>query len=236
MTTLVLTAAAGSETGNRYRSNFDRAHLSLDPLLAVVADGMGDGPGSTMAAQTAVDLVVEHGRAAPAALGAAVALAHQRIADFGREIGGLAGCTLTALAQTPEGFWLAQLGDSRLYRLRAGLLELLTVDHTMAWLGAVHGWYPFDSRQAASARYQLTRYLGHPAHPDPDLMKINPRPGDTFLLCTDGIAEQVSYQQLLATLGSGNTPAAMVRDLLSAAEAAGGNDNATAIVITATGA
>jgi serine/threonine protein phosphatase PrpC len=233
VTNLAINAAAGSEIGNRYRANFDVAHLSLDPLLAVVADGMGDGPGSTFAGRTAVDLVVAAAEKADIKdIRDAVAVAQRQVGDFGRQIGGLAGCTLTALVETADGFWIVQLGDSRVYRLRSGLLELLTVDHTMAWLGAVHGWYPFDSRQAAAARYQLTRYVGHPREPAPDLMTIELRPGDVFLLCTDGVAELVSYQRISDTLGQSEDPQWMVRDLLAAAEAAGGNDNATAIVVT----
>ncbi|CAM4222713.1 serine/threonine-protein phosphatase [Kibdelosporangium persicum] len=227
---MTIRAAAGSAIGNRYRANFDAWHLGLDPLVAVVADGMGDGEGSAMAGRTTVDIVAA---AEPTVAGIrhAVMSAHDQVGGFGRQIGGLAGCTLTALLQADDGFWLVQIGDSRLYRLRAGLLELLTVDHTMAWLGAVHGWFPFDSPQAASARYQLTRYVGHPGAPAPDVMHIEPLPGDVFLLCTDGVAEQVPYHRVLEVLGNGSGPEAMVRDLLARAEAAGGNDNASAIVV-----
>ena len=60
----------------------------------------------------------------------------------------LTGCTLTALVPDGAEAWIVQIGDSRAYRLRGDLLELLTVDHTAAWLGAVNGWYPFDSAEA----------------------------------------------------------------------------------------
>ncbi len=223
-------AAAGSETGRRYSANFDVAHLETSPLLAAVADGMGDGPGSAMASRTAVHHLVRANRSADGMFDA-VADAHREVDTYGREIAGLAGCTLTALVETPEGLWLAHIGDSRVYRLRRGLLELLTVDHPMAWLGAVHGWYPFDSPQASAARYHLTRYVGHPSHPEPDLLKLTTAPDDVYLLCTDGVAEQVSYYLIHETLSRRITPDDMVRVLLSAADAAGGNDNATAIVV-----
>jgi serine/threonine protein phosphatase PrpC len=234
---LLINAAAGSEIGTRYRENFDVAHLGTDPLLAVVADGMGDGPGSAMAGRTTVDVLVDQLRSAgpdagPAEIRAAVSTAQRRVGDYGRQIGGLAGCTLTALVETTGGFWVVQLGDSRLYRLRSGLLELLTVDHTMAWLGVLHGWYPLDSPQAAAARYRLTRYVGHPATPEPDLMHLEAHPGDVFLLCTDGVAEQVPYHTIRETLLHNDDPQTAVRILLAAADAAGGHDNATAIVIT----
>jgi len=237
MTDLTISAAAGSEVGNRYQANFDVVHLSVEPLLAVIADGMGDGLGSALAGRTAVDTFVERiadaeGAADAGALRDAVAVAQQRVGDIGRQVEGLAGCTLTALVASGDGFWIAQIGDSRLYRLRDGLLELLTVDHTMAWLGAVHGWYPFDSAQAASARYHLTRYVGHAAQPEPDVMSVVPSPADVFLLCSDGVAEQVPYDRIRDILGQRSSPQVMVQQLLAAAEAAGGRDNATAIVVT----
>ncbi|MFI6870533.1 PP2C family protein-serine/threonine phosphatase [Nocardia sp. NPDC050406] len=233
MTDLEITAAAGSEIGRRYRANFDVVHLSEHPLLAVVADGMGDGEGSAMAGRTTVDIVVERlaRNADKSAIREAVAVAQRRVGEFGRRIGELAGCTLTVLAQAPDGLWLGQIGDSRLYRLRGGLLELLTVDHTMAWLGAVHGWYPFDSPEAAAARYRLTRYVGHPEQPEPDVVHIHPQAGDIYLLCTDGVAEQVSYQRMLEILGQGGSPRRKVKELLAQADNAGGRDNATAIVV-----
>jgi PPM family protein phosphatase len=226
-------AAAGSEVGRRYRANFDVVHLGMDPLLAVVADGMGDGPGSALAGRTTVDTVVgclTGVQITPSAIRDAVAQAQVRVCAIDQQTGALAGCTLTAMAAAPDGFWIAQVGDSRAYRLRGGLLELLTVDHTVAWLGAVNGWYPFDSPQAARARYQLTRYIGHPDMPEPDVLNVNPRPGDVFLLCSDGVGEQVSYHRLQTILAAGDSHQA-VAEILEAADAAGGRDNASAIVV-----
>lgn len=127
------------------------------------------------------------------------------------------------------------IGDSGAYRLRRGLLELLTVDHTAAWLGAVYGWFPADSPAARAARYQLTRYIGHPHSPDPDVLNVTLRPGDVYLLCTDGLAEEVSYQRLSEVLSDVPEPGAAVTELLAAALAAGGRDNASAAVIRVVG-
>jgi serine/threonine protein phosphatase PrpC len=224
----------GSDIGHRYQVNFDVAHLSADPLVAVVADGMGDGEGSAMAGRIAVGTLVACARAEtvdPNTLRAAVAAASEKAGEFGRRTGALAGCTLTALVSAGRETWLVHIGDSRAYRLRDGLLELLTVDHTLAWLGAINGWYAADSPQAAADRYRLTRYVGHPAQPEPDVMSLAMRPDDVILLCTDGIAEQVSYQQIQDTLAQPTTPHDKVRELLARAKAAGGRDNATAIVL-----
>jgi serine/threonine protein phosphatase PrpC len=237
VTDIAIRAAAGSDIGSRYQANFDVMHLRTNPLLAVVADGMGAGAGSARAGKTAVGTFVEQIDTAgeqlgPAALRDAIALAQRQVGNIGRELGELAGCTLTALVASGGDHWIVQIGDSRIYRLRDELLELLTVDHTMAWLGAVHGWYPFHSAQAAAARYQLTRYIGHFGEPEPDVMSVSVRPGDVFLLCSDGVAEQVSYEDMRILLGQQTDPHAVVANLLAAAAAAGGNDNATAVVIS----
>jgi serine/threonine protein phosphatase PrpC len=229
-------AAGGSVVGRRYADNFDVVHLREEPLLAVVADGMGDGEGSRAAGRTGVAVFVEQLSAAgdavdAATLRAAVARAQEEVGAAGRRIGGLTGCTLTALVAAGGALWIVQLGDSRAYRLRDGLLELLTTDHTMAWLGAVNGWYAFDSPEARAARYRLTRYLGHSAHTEPDVLNIAPRPGDVLLLCSDGVAEQVSYQRLREVLASPAAPAEQVATLLADADAAGGQDNASAVVV-----
>ncbi|UOZ07776.1 PP2C family serine/threonine-protein phosphatase [Amycolatopsis sp. WQ 127309] len=213
MTGHVTRAAAGSDVGRRYSANFDVVHLTEDPLLAVVADGMGDGEGSRMAGRTAVDVFVAGAGDSADSLREAVASAQRQVTESG------------------GGHWLVQIGDSRAYRLRDGLLELLTTDHTMAWLGAVNGWYAFDSPQASAARYQLTRYIGHPAHPEPDVLSLALRPGDVLLLCSDGVAEQVPYERIREILGRLAPPDEQVRQLLAVAEEAGGQDNATAVVV-----
>jgi serine/threonine protein phosphatase PrpC len=193
-----LVMAAGSEIGNRYDANYDVLHLDPNRPLVIVADGMGDGPGSAIAGRTAVDVFVDETAKSPSPLGpralrSAVATVQQRVRAAGRGLLGLTGCTLTAFVggapDDPDAAWLVQIGDSRAYRLRGGLLELLTVDHTMAWLGAVHGWYTADSPAARAARYQLTRYVGSPEAPEPDVLSVTLHPGDVYCLCTDGLAE-----------------------------------------------
>ncbi|GAB1689746.1 PP2C family protein-serine/threonine phosphatase [Krasilnikovia sp. M28-CT-15] len=231
-----LTAASGSVVGNRYSDNYDVVHLDGTRPLAVVADGMGDGPGSLAAGRTAVDVFVRHAPAAETAgaLRAAVADVQQAVRKAGRGLPDLTGCTLTAFVGDPaagdSAAWLVQLGDSRAYRLRNGLLELLTIDHTLAWIGTMNGRFTPDSPQARAARYRLTRYAGHPDTPEPDLLNVGLHGGDLFLLCTDGISDQVSYERLTQVLTSETNPAAMVETLLGDSLLIG-DDNATAVVV-----
>lgn len=235
----------------RYPANFDVLATDERWPLALVADGMGAGRGSAAAGRTTVDTVLAAIGAAgepvaARALRDAVAQAQRRVRAIGAELGELTGCTLTGLllGEGPAGDegWIVQIGDSRAYRLRgrspgggrlaeSGLLELLTVDHTAAWLGAINGWYPADSPAAAAARYQLHRYVGHPDEPEPDVLSVAVHPGDVFCVCSDGLAEQVPYQTMARLLGSSASPGEIVAGLLAEALDAGGNDNTTVAVV-----
>ncbi|AYF28877.1 PP2C family serine/threonine-protein phosphatase [Micromonospora tulbaghiae] len=235
---LTLEIAGGSVVGHRYPENYDVLHVDPELPLAVLCDGMGDGEGSRVAGTTAAETFVAQVRAGwpavgAAALRAAVAETQRRVRQAGAAQPGLTGCTLTALVIEPDGDqgWLVQLGDSRAYRLRDGLLELITVDHTMAWLGLLHGWWPADSPEAARARYQLLRYVGHPDRPEPDLLAVPLRRGDTWLLCTDGISDQLGYHRLRDLLSARRDPARTAEALLAASLDEGGEDNATAVVL-----
>ncbi|WP_436529952.1 PP2C family protein-serine/threonine phosphatase [Actinoplanes sp. HUAS TT8] len=228
----IVRGAAGSVTGNHYDRNYDVVHLDPDRSLAIVADGMGAGEGSAAAGRLAVETFArECGGPSPAALRAAVDQVHFAVRQEARTLRGLTGCTLTALTAAPDGsVRIVQLGDSRAYRLRAGLLELLTVDHTLAWLGLIHGWYAATDARAHADGYRLTRYAGHPDHPDPDVLDVPLRAGDRLLLCTDGVSGQLDYETLTRLLAA-PTP---VPALLDATLTAGGHDNATALVLTVT--
>lgn len=227
----MITMAAGTQIGNKYTENYDV--LLVEDNLLIVVDGMGSGEGSRFAGRTTMAMMSERLRGGPPdanLIRTAVAEAHRAvIKGWGHP--GLAGCTLTALRIDGEQAWIAHVGDSRAYRWRNGLLEQLTIDHTEAWLGAINGWWPADSRQAQTARYHLLRYMGHPDAPEPDVLNIALHPGDVIMLCTDGIGDEVSYHRLAEVLGSADAPAQMVRTLLADAMDLGGNDNATLAVL-----
>lgn len=222
--------AAGTQLGTKYAENYDV--LLAEENLLVVVDGMGSGEGSRFAGRTTMGVVegLRGGRPDADRLRAAVAEAHREIARGWRHPG-LAGCTLAVLCVDGDRAWVASIGDSRVYRWRKGLLEQLTVDHTEAWLGAVNGWWPADSPRAKAARYHLLRYVGHPDAPEPDVFNVTLQAGDVYMLCTDGIADDVSYHQIADVLGSPAAAPAMVSSLLAAAMDAGGNDNATVAVL-----
>ncbi|WP_089153891.1 PP2C family protein-serine/threonine phosphatase [Micromonospora sp. NBS 11-29] len=233
-----LEIAGGAVVGHRYPDNYDALHVDPELPLAVICDGMGQGEGSRLAGATTIQTFVGQVRAAwpaidAAGLRAATAETQRRVRRAASTRTGITGCTLTAMVAQPDGeqAWLVHLGDSRAYRLRDGLLELITVDHSMAWLGLLHGWWPADSPEATRARYQLLRYVGHPDQPEPDLLAVPLRRGDTWLLCTDGVSDQIGYHRLRDLLAVRRDPARAVQSLLDASLDEGGEDNATAVVL-----
>lgn len=230
-----LELAAGTDLGHKYSENYDVLHVDHDRPFVLVADGMGAGEGSRAAGRTTASVLVPALRAIgdvrAEELRAAVGEAAAAVRAAGARIGDLTGCTLAAIVPDGSTAWIVQMGDSRVYRMRDGWLELLTVDHTAAWLGLTHGFLRAGAADTVRASYQLYRYMGHPAAPEPDLLAVELRAGDVLLACTDGISDQLSYQQLNQILSGPGSVDDLVKALLAGAEAAGGNDNATAAVL-----
>ncbi|BCJ40479.1 hypothetical protein GCM10010168_81870 [Actinoplanes ianthinogenes] len=204
---------------------------TLTALAGVTDTSAGDAPAAGAAATGGGAAVAGDASAVgAAAIGGGAAVAGDASAVGAAATGGGAAA---AGASAGAAVQIVQVGDSRAYRLRGGLLELLTVDHTVAWLGLIHGWYAATDPRAEADGYRLTRYMGHPEQPDPDVLDVPLHPGDRLLLCTDGVAGQVPYQDLSRLLAAG-PPAVAVRSLLDATLRAGGQDNATAIVLAVT--
>lgn len=242
---------AMSITGRRPH-NEDAVCVRPDLGLFVVADGMGGYEGGEIASQVAVGAIEElvartagdadvtwpyraDPRLDPVASELAVAtrLAAARIADA--KVGPLAqmGSTVVAIRIDPRRRLMVtgHVGDSRAYRLRAGRLERLTVDHSLWEQLVAAGAEPAD-REAFPYRHVITRALGTP-HAEPELRVDAVAPGDAFLLCSDGLSEVVAEAAIAAALAR---PAAEAcRALVDAAYQGGSKDNISAVVVRVCG-
>jgi protein phosphatase len=116
--------------------------------------------------------------------------------------------------------YVSHVGDSRCYRLRDGVLKQITRDHTMAELG-------LTGREAG----YLSRAVGPKVLVETDVAVIAPRPGDVYLLCTDGLTKMVPDAVVRGALLDEADPAVAAETLINRANAAGGRDNVTALVI-----
>jgi protein phosphatase len=213
-----------------------RGHLFL------VADGMGAHAVGEKASEQAAALIphtyhkyVQQGPAA--ALRKAFVEANASIHAFGqqnREFEGT-GTTTTALLIRPEGAWIGHVGDSRAYRIRNGVIEQLSYDHSLVWEYARLKRIDPDEVQDIPSNV-IHRCLG----PEP-LVQVDiegPHPlegGDIFVLCSDGLSGQVSDNEIGA-VASVLPPAEACRFLIDLANMRGGPDNITVVIARLGGA
>jgi protein phosphatase len=239
-----------SDVGIRRSHNQDdlAVHLATDETqweqrghLFLVADGMGAHAVGEKASEQAAGVVPhiyhKHTQEGPAsALRKAFVEANASIHACGqqnREFAGM-GTTSTALLLRPEGAWIAHVGDSRVYRVRDGVIEQLTYDHSYLWEYArTHKLDPADVVNIPSN--VIHRCLGPEPLVQVDVEGPHPvLPGDTFVLCSDGLSGQLSDPEIGAVV-SALPPAEACRFLVDFANLRGGPDNITVIVVRVTG-
>jgi PPM family protein phosphatase len=145
------------------------------------------------------------------------------------------GATLTALWLRPEGAWLGQVGDSRLYRLRGGVMTQLSPEHSPVGRMRLSG--ELTEEQARRHRFKnvIDQSLGgDPAMFLPEVIPLDLAAGDVVLLCsdglTDGLADAEVMPHLVATQESSLSPTEAAANLIEAAKQGSGRDNITAIV------
>jgi serine/threonine protein phosphatase PrpC len=204
--------------------------------LFLVADGMGGhAVGEKASAKAVRD--IPHTYHKHALEGAAVALrkafaeANASIHAIGQEnpeFRGL-GTTATALLLRSEGAWVGHVGDSRAYRIRDGLIEQLTFDHSAVWEIARRQHVNPEELHGIRSNVIL-RSLGPDAFVEVDVEGPHPvRPGDIYLLCSDGLTGQLSDYEIGA-VASALPPAEACEFLVELGNLRGGPDNITVMI------
>ncbi len=233
----VLRSGSASDVGRVRTVNEDLALESL--TLFAVADGMGGHVGGEIAARTAIDTLQAEFARKPSADGLAGAIHEANRAVWGRghadvDLRGM-GTTLTAVAlvATDEGdrLVLANVGDSRAYRLHGGDLVQLTTDHSVAEELVARGDLSEEEAAVHPKRHILTRALGVQPEVAVDVWQIVPEEGDRFLLCSDGVSNELPIDQITGVLSETRDPREAAERLVRMANQAGGNDNATVVVV-----
>ncbi len=214
------------------RANNEDTHLVDDALgLYLVADGMGGYEGGEVASQLTAATVQAH-FAAPHASGHSMhlqqAIQKANEAVLARRTGSLSlmGSTVAALRVEGDSVVIGHVGDSRVYRLRDGQLQALTRDHSLiAELQAAGA----NLTGAAEFRHVVTRAIGMD-QVEPEVRREKLRPGDLYVLCTDGLSDRVNedtIQFLLLT----RAPKDACQTMVELAYDLGGSDNITAVVV-----
>jgi serine/threonine protein phosphatase PrpC len=213
--------------------------------LWVLADGMGGHAAGEVASRLASETLVREwasGSAGPpaAALRNGVRSANTAVCDAGVESGNRGmGTTLCALTLAGSDALIANVGDSRAYRVRDRECIQLTTDHSR--VAEMLRMRMITSEQAAThpARSMLTRSLGADIMVQVDVVKEAIRKDDTFVLCSDGlwdVVAQTDIAQVARAIGSDAvpTPAAAALQLVETAIGRGTTDNVTAVVVRVT--
>ncbi len=234
-------AAAVSDRGRKRPTNEDAFGYSVESGVFIVCDGMGGAAAGEVASSLAVDemMRVLTDRSQEASLSSliepAVSAANQVIysrAQSNTKLNGM-GTTLVALVAEESRIHVLNVGDSRCYRFRAGNLEQITQDHSLVDEQVRLGRMSTAEAVRSPLRNVITRALGTQSRVTPDVFDLGAKPGDLFLLCTDGLTREVSDAEIGAILSASRTLDELCGDLVSAAIKAGGSDNITCLLVRA---
>jgi len=206
--------------------------------LFVVADGIGGHAVGDLASRICVDTLpiafFKHtSSSAEDSLHHAILAANKAINDRGREnreFEGM-GTTCTALSLSAAGAIAGHVGDSRLYRVRRGLIQQLTFDHSLQWEMIRLGRATPENVELFHPRNVITRCLGPDSFVQVDIEGPFPvESGDIYMLCSDGVTNHVSDVEIGVIL-SNMPPAESARLLINLANLRGGFDNSTVIFV-----
>lgn len=222
------------------------ASISTVDLVFAVSDGMGGGNAGDLASALILErmtaIIPETFRAAAAGFFPdSIAHLQQALKEVHEHIN-LAACkmddckgmaaTLALAWFTPENMYLANVGDSRIYRSRGGKLEQLTKDHTSAWAqwkrGEIHE-IQYRTHPRRSALYEVVG--GGHGQVCPYFAAVNYQPGDRFLICSDGLIDGVWERHIAEALATDALPEQICADLLKRAIDNSGIDDTTLVVI-----
>jgi serine/threonine protein phosphatase PrpC len=141
------------------------------------------------------------------------------------------GSTLTGFMMVGDHTYIVNVGDSRTYMLRDGKLYQLTNDHSLVGQLVAGGLIEPDDVYTHPQRSQIYRSLGDKLNVQVDIFKQQVHPGDTLLSCSDGLWEMVRNPQITEILMNATDPQMACRNLIDAANANGGEDNVSAVVV-----
>ena len=208
-----------------------------DPPLFAVADGMGGAQAGELASRLAAAALEERGRER---------LGEETVAELIREANeriyrhALAdpaaagmGTTVTALLVDEAAGTLAvgHVGDSRAYRVRDGVLEQLTADHSLVAELVRSGRLTPEEAEQHPHRSVITRALGTEPDVEVDTFSVTTEPGDLYLVCSDGLSSMLRDEEILSVVAvAGADPDGIAEGLVQAANRAGGEDNVTVVV------
>ena len=247
------TAYSGkSDTGLRRSRNEDCFIADPELGLYVICDGMGGVNAGDVASRMAIDSILAHVKAAdydsavpllgpvdsnltPTTnrLASAIRAANEAVHTASltdTKLEGM-GTTVVAARLSNQGLSIAHVGDSRLYLVRDGVVQLLTIDHSWVAEQVAQGNLTEEEAERSSRRNIVTRALGVESSVEVDLAEIPMFNDDQVLLCSDGLTRGVGSREILETLNLEIDLHRKTQHLITLANRAGGHDNITVLLI-----
>jgi protein phosphatase len=254
MDSFMVQYGAASDTGMKRRHNEDRFYADPAIGLYLVCDGMGGHRAGEIASARAVESIRNHIAAAAAhsdhplvgvyrpefsaatnRLASAIRAANLAIYQEALRQPHYAGMGTTVASVLVSGHIasIAHVGDSRVYLIRDGAVQPLTCDHSLTAEQVRYGLLKEEETIEVSHKHVLTRAVGIGATVDVELTEVPLLSGDLLLLCSDGL-NGVPPAQILRSMQTCSDPQTLSDQLIALSNAAGGDDNITAVVVAFT--
>lgn len=238
MVPMIISAGAATSVGQVRSVNEDA--WCIAPGVFAVADGMGGHMSGDRASQLAVAALAElgdRGAVDTEQLQAALTRANNEMvlessASPAERAMGTTVCGVAEVSLAGTRHWAVfNIGDSRVYQVTGSTLEQLTVDHSeVQELLGTGQITPLEAR-VHPLRNVVTRSLGSAPAPTADVWLVPMEPGQTFVLCSDGLTLELDDTQIADVVQSLETPSDIAHRLVDLAHAAGGRDNVTVVVV-----
>ena len=220
--------------------NEDSLHTDVRSGLFVVADGMGGHAAGEVASEMAVGIIADELRSVKDIDDGVIALVSQamkraNLAIFERTLTEVdkqgMGTTASVLILRDGKYLIGQVGDSRVYLLREGVLHQLTKDHSYVQEQVDAGFLTPEQARYHPYSNVITRCVGASADVEPDTYTGPVKQGDLYLVASDGLTGMVDDRRLQALMKPTINSQRIVDLLISEANGRGGLDNITAIVV-----
>jgi serine/threonine protein phosphatase PrpC len=237
--------AVETHVGKERQDNQDSFFADPEPALFLVSDGMGGHRGGALASGIVAEdlpVMIENAlerlkvgtpRAVRSLLERMIAEQSTQLQLEGTSESGFRdmGATLVIVLLRKGRCFVANIGDSRAYRLRKGRMAQLTRDHSVISELIEKGRIEPEDAADHHARGQITRYVGMEEKARSHVRSFALKKSDRLLLCTDGLTDMVNDKEIAAILSGETDPQKACESLVSAANKAGGYDNVTTLVI-----
>jgi protein phosphatase len=252
--TLLVEVAGKTDVGCVRANNEDNFGYDSRCGIYVVCDGMGGQAAGEVASKMGVDIVLSYFREAAQsgvfpqvgeplegisaggqALASALRLANHTIYETGRRQVGKAGMGSTVVASLvrDNALSIANVGDSRIYLIRQGSIQQLTQDHSLVMERVRQGYITLEEAAQSPEKNVILRALGSDDALDADIEDLVLLPGDTLVMCSDGLTKYVEDQEILKTVSSASSLERICDALIEMARGRGGDDNITCLVMKA---